>query len=105
MNSARLNMTPRDQLADAAGQVYFVWDQPMTLERFESGLHSDDPAVRAHFAARLMRDARPDDVFQFIGRGYIVASWERIEPLLGKRRAFWTWLLGERWGWIQEPRA
>lgn len=97
-----LNQTPESRLVDAQGQPYFVWDQPMTLSEFVRGLQSHDMAVRAGFTARLMRDARPDDVFQFLDRAQIVAVWPRVAPQLGRQRAFWTWLLGDRWGWIDE---
>ena len=97
-----LNQTPASRLVDAQGQPYFVWDQPMTLSEFVRGLESHDKAIRAGFVARLMRDARPDDVFQFLDRAQIVAVWPDVAPQLGRQRAFWTWLLGDRWGWIDD---
>lgn len=95
-----LNQTKPDELTDGSGQPYFVWDQRMTLEEFRSGLNSDQPGVRARFAARLLRDARPDDVFLFLDRDALTALWTEVEPLLGRSRDFWAWLLGEQWGWV-----
>lgn len=97
-----LNFTPRESLTDSSGQPYFVWDQRLTLEQFEAGLRDDDPDVRARFMARLLRDARPDDVFQFVKARDVAAAWDRVAPLLGHRRDFWAWLL-ERWDVL--PRA
>lgn len=60
------------------------------------GLASPDPDVRRYLAAKLMRQAKPDDVFQFLDLRDIVAWWPGIQRYLGKSRGFWTWLL-QRW--------
>lgn len=94
--------TPREQMLDAAGRPYFLWDVDMTLERFESLLREGEPALRAHLIAKLMRQAKPDDVFQFVALSEIGAVWPTIEKRLGRTRAFWTWWM-ERWGVV--PRG
>jgi len=40
-----------------------------------------------------MRQARPDDVFQFVSLETIQDLQARIDPYLGRSRPFWTWLL------------
>ena len=40
----------------------------MTLEEFLAGLRNPDPGVRAYLVAKLMRQAKPDDVFSFVSR-------------------------------------
>jgi hypothetical protein len=92
-----LNPTPPGRLLDAHGRPYFLWDTDMTLEAFREGLASPDPAVRAYLLAKLMRQAKPDDVFQFVPLSDLRSSWEAVEPHLGKTRAFWRWLL-DAWG-------
>ena len=37
----------------------------MTLEEFQEGLRNADPDVRAYLVGKLMRQAKPDDVFEF----------------------------------------
>jgi hypothetical protein len=49
-----------------------------------------------------MRQAKPDDVFQFITLGEIEAQWSEIVPHLGRTREFWTWLLVK---WRGQGRA
>ncbi len=88
-------------MTDATGQPYFVWDQRMTLDEFERGLRDGDPDVRARYVARLMRDARPDDVFAFVSLDEIGTLWTAVAPLLGRNRPFWQWLLA-RWGVVAE---
>ncbi|MFT6395708.1 MAG: hypothetical protein ACJAYU_000450 [Bradymonadia bacterium] len=99
-----LNQTPSDKITDSTGQPYFVWDQRITLEEVEDGLRNPDPDVRVRFLGRLMRDARPDDVFLFVDADQIAFDWQKVAPFLGRKREFWTWLLGV-WGYLPEPDA
>jgi hypothetical protein len=90
-----LNPTPPEWMVDGQGRPYFLWDLEMTLERFREQLAGDDRDVRAYLMAKLMRQAKPDDVFQFVTVAQIRADWAKIEPFLGKSRPFWTWLLAQ----------
>lgn len=68
----------------------------MTLEAFLRFLADPDVDVRSYAIGKLMRQAKPDDVFQFVGPGEIRRLWQRINPYLGNTREFWTWLF-ETW--------
>ena len=98
-----LNRTPRDRITDAQGRPYFLWDVDMTLEQFEQRLQDPDPDARGYLIAKLMRQARPDDVFTFVKLSEIGALWPRIEDHLGRTRGFWTWWL-EQWGILARDR-
>jgi hypothetical protein len=91
-----LNPTPPERLVDQQNRPYFLWDDDMTLTSFVEALRDPDPSVRGYFVGKLMRQAKPDDVFTFVGLGEIRALWAQVEPHLGPTRAFWTWLL-DRW--------
>lgn len=93
---AMLFPTPRERLLDAQGRPYFLWDSDMTLAAFEAGLADPDPEVRGYLMGKLMRQAKPDDVFQFVSLEAIRTHWSVLERYLGHRRAFWQWLL-EGW--------
>ena len=88
--------TPPDRLVDAAGRPYFLWDEDMTLDEFRARLRDPDPAVRAFFLGKLMRQAKPDDVFSFVTLREVEDQLPAVEPYLGRSRAFWLWVL-ERW--------
>lgn len=98
-----LNPTPPELLVDREGRPYFLWDMDMPLDAFRARLADPDEDVRAYFIGKLMRQAKPDDVFSFVSPRAIRASWERVERHLGQTRAFWTWLfatwerLGHDW--------
>ena len=61
-----------------------------------SASHDPDPVVRAYFVAKLMRQAKPDDVFRFVTLGTIRALWPTRARHLGRTQPFWSWLL-ETW--------
>jgi hypothetical protein len=87
-----LAFTPSDRLTDAQGRPYFLWDCDLTLEQFRAGLDDPDPEVRAYLVGKIMRQAKPDDVFLFVRPGVIRELWPRLVRYLGSTREFWTWL-------------
>ncbi len=82
-------------MLDAGGRPYFLWDTDMTLEDFERSLREAEPVVRAYLIGKLMRQAKPDDVLQFVSAQQMADLWPDVERYLGKSRRFWDWLLGE----------
>jgi hypothetical protein len=88
-----LSPTPPEALTDPQGRPYFLWDCDLTLADFEARLRDPDPGVRAYFVAKLLRQAKPDDVFQFVTVATIEELWPRVDRYLGQSRAFWIWLL------------
>lgn len=101
---ALLCPTPWEQLTDAQGRPYFLWDVDMSLEALVEGLRSPDPTVRAYLLGKLMRQAKPDDVFHFVSLDTLGAEWDAVQPYLGNRRAFWTWLL-DAWARVDREAA
>lgn len=88
-----LSRTPPERLVDGEGRPYFLWDVDMTLEAFEQGIRDPEPSVRAYLVGKLMRQAKPDDVFTFVSVREIEDLWPLLERYLGKVRPFWSWLL------------
>ena len=87
-----LHFTPAERLTDREGRPYFLWDCNLTLAEFQEALRDPDPDVRAYLVGKLMRQAKPDDVFQFVGPRAICDLWPRLARYLGRTRDFWTWL-------------
>ncbi|NOT29557.1 MAG: hypothetical protein HOP15_03805 [Planctomycetes bacterium] len=92
-----LNPTPPERMVDAQGRPYFLRDVDMTLARFRELLNDPDPDIRAYAMGKLLRQAKPDDVFTFVTVSDVRTNWERVAPFLGRTREFWRWLLDE-WG-------
>lgn len=85
--------TPRDRLVDADGRPYFVWDVDLTLEGWLQRIRSDDPDEAAYWLARALRDAKPDDVLEFVDWPDIARAWPRAARYVGEKRPFWRWWL------------
>ncbi len=88
-----LNPTHPDKLVDAQGRPYFLWDVNLNLDSFKQLLENSEIDVRAYWAGKLMRQAKPDDVFTFLSLSEISSLWPHLQPYLGQTRQFWSWLL------------
>jgi hypothetical protein len=91
-----LSFTPPERLTDGRNRPYFLWDCGLTLDEFRKGLEDPDPEVRAYLIGKLMRQAKPDDVFLFVRPREIRALWPSLTRYLGRTREFWSWLF-ETW--------
>jgi hypothetical protein len=87
-----LSPTPADKIVDSQGRPYFLWDCDMTLDELREGLRDPEPEARAYLIGKLMRQAKPDDVFSFVSPREIREIWPLVVRYLGKTREFWTWL-------------
>jgi len=96
-------LNPTRELCDSAGRPYFLWDCDLTLSEFIEQLKNTDVQIRAYFAAKLMRQAKPDDVFTFLSIKEIAELWPNLKRYLGNKLAFWDWLLSiwEKQGHVQ----
>jgi hypothetical protein len=101
---ALLNPTPEELLVDGQGRPYFAWDVEMTLDELRLRLDDADATIAGYFHAKLMRQAKPDDVFQLTSARRVRELWPQIVGHLGRTREFWTWLFeqwerdGDGWG-------
>jgi len=95
-----LNPTPPHLLVDGKGRPYFLWDMDMTLGEFEIALRDGDRVERAYLLGKLMRQAKPDDVFTFVTPEAIRELWADVQPWLGRTREFWHWLMA---AWKVKP--
>ena len=73
-----------------------MWDIDMSVATVRQCLRRPDPVVRAYYVGKLMRQAKPDDVFSFVTVAEIRRLWPQVTPYLGQTRPFWEWLLA-RW--------
>lgn len=83
-------------LGDPDAVPYFLWDDPMTLAELRRRLSQGPEPERVLLLARVLREARDTEVWQFTSPGEVIALWPRLALHLGRRRPFWEFLLG-RW--------
>lgn len=77
---------------------YFLWDEPMTVAELKRRLAgSADERIR--LLGKILREARDTDVWKFTTPQDVVSEFSELSPHLGRRRAFWRFLLD---GWAKE---
>jgi len=94
--NARTGTLLSTDLADPEAIPYFLWDEPMTVAEFRRRLTTGSVAQRTRLLAKLMREARDTDVWKFTSPAEVWERWSELAPRLGRRRAFWEFLLN-RW--------
>jgi hypothetical protein len=80
-------------LDDPSSVPYFLWDEPMTVEELRRRLASASPSERTRLLAKTLREAKDTDAWHFTTPRNLVDKWPKLAPRLGRRRAFWEFLL------------
>ncbi len=86
----------RDVL-DPSAIPYFNWDAPVTNGDVRRALREGTEDDRVYWIARILREAQYGDVWSYLTlRGDVLPRWDAVRPMLGRRGAFWDFLL-DRW--------
>ena len=76
---------------------YFTWDAPVRNVEIRYALAHASLEERLHWMARILREARYDDVWAYLSlRTDVLPNWTQLGPRLGRRRAMWEFLI-DRW--------
>jgi hypothetical protein len=86
-------------LSQEQSRPYFLWDEDLSIEELRKRLQGDDRAERLRLLAKLLREARDIDVWNFVTPGQVADAFPSIRHRLGRRRAFWEFLIE---GWRQD---
>lgn len=73
---------------------WFVWDEDLTVRELREILADESHLRWVELAAKVMREARDDQVWLFLPIDRVVARYAEIAARLGRRRPFWDYLLG-----------
>jgi len=83
-------------LDDPQAIPYFLWDEPLTVAELRARLQGASHAERVRLLGKILREARDTDVWRFTTPSQVARLWPEVRLHLGRRRAFWEFLLG-RW--------
>jgi len=83
-------------LDDPGAVPYFLWDEPLTVGELRARLASGASPERLRLLGKILREARDTDVWRFTTPAEVAMLWPQLQRHLGRRRAFWEFLLG-RW--------
>jgi hypothetical protein len=84
------------EVGDPEAVPYFLWDEPMTVARLRERLLNGSRPERTRLLAKILREARDTEVWQFTTPEEVAREWRALALHLGTRRGFWEFLL-ERW--------
>ncbi|HEY1048355.1 MAG TPA: hypothetical protein VGE39_01315 [Prosthecobacter sp.] len=76
-----------------AENLDFAWDRPETSESLRQRLRTSTGSEWLSTAAWLMREARVDQVWQFLTLKQVAESFPKLSPMLGRRKPVWEHLL------------
>jgi hypothetical protein len=100
--TARHNLAMRALTTDLSREderPYFLWDEDRSVSEFRRALAEADRSSRPRLIGKLMREARDTDVWRFVTPHEVWTEFASIQPHLGRRRAFWVYLLT---GWHRD---
>jgi len=80
-------------LTNPSAIPYFLWDEPLTVAEFRRRLTTASPAEQTRLLAKLLREARDTDVWNFTSPEEVWRKWPNLSLHLGRRRRFWEFLL------------
>lgn len=83
-------------LNDEQSRPYFLWDEDTSIAELRAALSGSDAAERQRLLGKMLREARDSDVWQFVSPGEVAGALPDVGRQLGRRRAFWEYLIG-RW--------
>ncbi len=75
---------------------YFLWSEDTTVGQLRARLVAARGGDWARLVGMIMREARDPDVWRFVTPAEVAERYADLRPLLGRRRAFWDYLL-EAW--------
>lgn len=76
-----------------ADNLDFAWDRPESAESLRAKLAAPPSPEWLRTAAWVMREARIDQVWQFLSLSQIADLFPQLRPLLGRRQSLWDYLL------------
>ena len=74
--------------------LYFGWDRLLTVRQIHDLLMDRSDAERVRLAAWIMREARFEDVWQFLRPEWVRDHFKELRPRLGRKLPFWNYILG-----------
>jgi hypothetical protein len=77
-------------------QPYFVWDVQITVGELKRLLRHPDYKTRILWKARVMREARYQDVWRLLDLRDVLDDYEQLRQHLGRSRRMWDFLI-EGW--------
>ena len=77
----------------AGDSLRFAWDREESADSLRAKLSTATPDRWVELAAWIMREARVDEVWEFLRPQEIADRFDELSPRLGRRRDLWDYLI------------
>jgi len=74
-------------------QPYFIWYEAITVRDLRRILREGTEAEKLTYLARVLRDARFQDVWAFTTPQEVSSNWPQLAARLGRQRPFWDYII------------
>lgn len=71
---------------------YFLWDEDVSVGELRQALREGSESERVRLAAKMLREARDIDVWQFMTPMEVAEILPKVGRRLGRRAPFWRFL-------------
>lgn len=76
-----------------ADNLDFAWDRPESAASLRARLAEANPTEWLNIVAWIMREARVDQVWEFLTLRQVAEIYPRVSPMLGRRKSLWEYVL------------
>ena len=74
---------------DKTDRPDFLWDEPLSRSDLKQLLDGADEEERIYYAAKILREARFEEVWDYISPAFLSSHWGKLRGILGRRKEFW----------------
>lgn len=67
----------------------FLWDEPLTRDNLKKLLKSENEEELLYYAAKILREARFEEVWDYISPAFFASHGKRLRRRLGRKKGFW----------------
>jgi len=70
----------------------FLWDERLSRGDLKKILASQDEEESLYYAAKVLREARFEEVWEYLSPAFLASHWEKLRARLGRKKQFWEFL-------------
>jgi hypothetical protein len=74
---------------DLTDRPDFLWDELLVRDDLKKILAGDNAEERLYYAAKILREARFEEVWEYLSPTFLAANWDKLHSRLGRKKRFW----------------
>ncbi len=79
-------------IPEATDRPDFLWDELTTRSDLKQLLSGGDEEACLYYAAKILREARFEEVWEFFSPAFMASHWEKLRWRLGRKKKFWEFI-------------